>query len=76
MKRSYPFVAVCVAHGERQLVDSLSVGAHSFLALIESWPHSGKLATILAMEKTNEGMRRLLAELRTSTDSDYLDSSA
>jgi hypothetical protein len=64
---------ICASYrirGERELVDDLSAGAHALLALVESWPHDGKLATLAGMANVHEGLRRLLAELRSALAED------
>ena len=62
-------VAILV-RGEREVVADLQVGAHSLLALLESWPERGKLGTITAAANTTEALRRLLVEL-TLTQSEH-----
>jgi hypothetical protein len=58
------------ARGEREILETLCAGAHAFLALVESWPNNGKLATFAGMANTHEGLRRVLAELRASLADD------
>jgi len=49
---------------EHEIIESMRAGSASLLALLESWPDNGKLATVTGAANTLKALRRLLVELQ------------